>query len=783
MPSPPICAEEQLPSVPAASPPRQYQFAKGLWDRGLYEMAANEFAAFIKQNPAAQYADLARYYKIRSFAKSGKYDKALQKIRGLRKELPDYSYPKRLTLLAGELHLKNKNPQAARQEFAKLTAAPDPAVSETAVYYMAEAYTRQDKRRHATALYSRLAAKQLTENHPYRAYAVYALAAIYREVGQLDKAARQYERLINSEFIPEKLRSESLYEAGLLAASQKKYDKAAKLLSEIHSHYPDSTYARPARLREMRARLRNKEAERVLALAKSWKEIHGKENAAQVNYLQGLALQLLNRHKQAAALFKATVAADNTGQYARPASYQTAYSLLRAEEYRATVNVCGDFLQRYPQAAETTDIHYFAGLAAYNLENNRESVNHLKKALQQGQNDKWQYKTATLQLLADAYRKTGASAEAAEVYDRLASSASGSSQARYKVAAAEIHASVGNFEEAIKRYRAAFDTMPAETDQAQNSALRTAGLYLKINQPQEAERFLKDSIGSALTENNPSLQFMLGMAKYRQGEFAAASDILRDLLASGKTNRELQAKIRYILTVSLLELKQTKKALQAFAPILENANEALPDFEEDIILQLAGLYYEADNYKLTKELCRKLVDSKTPRIAHQASLRMAKVYIAENSLAEARALLEQRKANVQEQKDTDTVNKNSEILSLLGEVYMLQGKRDQAIRAFRKSLGANALTDNYLARSQWGIAKILYTEENYREALRHAMNGFILADDAFYTPRAMWLAVKALIMLDRKSEATVTWKEMQERFPATAARHADSKILLQADER
>ena len=770
-------APGEVVELPTTETPRQYQFAKGLWNRGLYKMAAREFQAFLDSDPKKQYADRANYYYVRSLFRMRQYEEAIKAIDQIRNAQPDYSYKGRLTLMAGEIRLKQDKPAAARREFETLQSHENPTIAEPALYFLAETYVQQNMRPHATAIYTRLASREFAEDRPYRAHAAFALAGIYREIEQLDKAEKQYQRLAQNTSTPPSLRTEALYNYAELVSAQGKYEKAAEAYVEIGAQDTENRIHKRARLGEMRARLKANQSARVIELAQSWKTKYGDSDLGQVNYLHGLALLNTKNYRQAAELFRRILQKYSESPYARPARYQLCHALLQNEQYEAAGESCKDFLKHYPNADQTPDVQYFAALAASAQDKYEMAGIYAQQALESTQNTAWKYKAAARQLLADAYNATGKPLKAAEIFVELTDNTDGKNRISYRLQAADLYVAGKRPNKAAALYKQICEDQAANTDQATYAAMKCARLYLAGNQPEKAARFLDTALKNDRVKNEPRLLFMLGLAQYRTGDFQAAADVLEKILSEDTTPAALRPDARYMLTACLLELGHVEKALQTFAQVIKTDRQSLHKFDDQLLLKLTDLYYERNKYGLTKILCRDLTKSENADIAYDSTLKLGQVYIAENALNQAVTLLQNFQAGKTKNQPPEASATHSELSALLGEAYLLQGRNDQAVRAFRKSLANGDLADSYLARAQWGLAHILASEERYKEALRHAMNGFIMANDKIYTPKAMWLAVKILVELDRSEEAAVTWEEFRRRFPAAAAQHADSDLI------
>lgn len=268
------------PPVDAAA--KKLAAAHGLFQRGLYKLAGQEYADFLKDNPAHAEASTARYALGVCRYRQGQFDAAA----GLLDEvLRDARFTQRDDALAvlGHSHLSGKNYDKALAAFEELTAkhpqskhAEATALNRAQVLYLSNkpkdaadaagvflSRYPQSKER-AVGLYF-LALSQYALNKPadagktladllkshadsrYALDATLLLGQCLEATGEIDAAAEQYRRFIDAAPAPRK--GDGYYSLGVALYKTGRYDEAARELARLGGEdNQSSAYAKPARL-------------------------------------------------------------------------------------------------------------------------------------------------------------------------------------------------------------------------------------------------------------------------------------------------------------------------------------------------------------------------------------------------------------------------------------------------------------------------------------------------------------------------------------------------------
>jgi len=283
---PAVCLAQSTETPPAQAQPvdagtKKLMAANGLYSRGLYKLAADEYSEFLDQYPDHTKATAARYalavcrYRLREF------DKAVEQ---LRRVLQDAKFDQRDEALAvlGHCELSQNHYDPAVTAFDELLAKyPGSKQTELAtlsraqVLYLAGKYADSvnacqgylsrypEGSSRADALYFLGLAQrgmnqndaavgslaQLLQTYPDSVHKIDALLVsgqALEAAGKLDQAVDAYRQMLAA--APDSRKPDALYSLGIALYKAGKYEAAAQELSKLVNGYATSSFAKPARL-------------------------------------------------------------------------------------------------------------------------------------------------------------------------------------------------------------------------------------------------------------------------------------------------------------------------------------------------------------------------------------------------------------------------------------------------------------------------------------------------------------------------------------------------------
>ena len=272
-------AGEERVEVDAAG--KRLLAASGLYRRGRFEAAVEEYGAFLEQYPKHEQAAAARYGKGAAHFQLGQYEQAAAEMRAALADDDFEQRPDALFVLgqalvrAGEVEAAleplgeladghadspraavaatarvqallalGRNQEAANAAGERLEATKDAGADASLLYLAGIAQSRLGQHAAATDSLTRLL--EAAPNAPFLADATLLLGQSLEATGEVDAAGARYEGLV--ERLPEDRRDAARYSLGVLRYKQARYEDAVTQLRAIARETPQSPYRDAAAL-------------------------------------------------------------------------------------------------------------------------------------------------------------------------------------------------------------------------------------------------------------------------------------------------------------------------------------------------------------------------------------------------------------------------------------------------------------------------------------------------------------------------------------------------------
>jgi cellulose synthase operon protein C len=237
-------------SPPAAV--RQFRDCAAFQDRGVYDLAADEWERFLEQFPQDPLAAKAHHYLGMCRLLLKQYDAAAADFKFTietypKSELADASY---LNLGLTQYSLAQAGQAAAYDEaiatFSALVAKfPQSKQVAEALHYLGESLYARGKKEAAARAYTELIVKH--PSSPLRPDALYALGVTRQELGQHAEAGQTFDQF-GKEFPKHPLRAEIVMRRAETSLSQGQFAEAAALYATVPEVFPESKYGPQAML-------------------------------------------------------------------------------------------------------------------------------------------------------------------------------------------------------------------------------------------------------------------------------------------------------------------------------------------------------------------------------------------------------------------------------------------------------------------------------------------------------------------------------------------------------
>jgi len=611
----------------------QLKLIKGLLDREFYGLAEDELQSFLTQDHPASQVRKANLYLIQALKQQGKTQQALKIIRNLRQTVEQSKQLAQLNMTAGEMLYNAGNYNQAGKYFKLLLSHQDSLIREAAMFYLGNCYARENRLNNAQSVYNRLAQKEFDDKHVYRPYAAFELAQLAKKQKNSAKALEYFDKLVQNSGVPDSLKKEALYKAGILSRQQQKRDQAVKYFQKLTDKYPGSTFAKRAVQKLARMYLETDTPRKTLeTLDKFQKTCEPDETDYRLQYLRALALVQTQSFASALTHLNSIIKnAEVTENYRELAAYQKVYCLFKSDAYQEATVAAKSFEDKHPESKYLSNVLYYRGLAAFREGDFSTAIESFSRCLKQIPEPKeWQYYSATLQFLARAHIKEDSLLKAAEIYQKLTGENISGNRTGFLLKAANLLQEADEKDKAIAIYKDVIQLSTTTPEEIKNAVTRLSRIYLENDKFQKAETLIKEHVDK-LGHASSQLALLMGFSQYKQDKHQQALQTLQQLLAEKNLKPRIKAQARYLLGASLLRTDQLDKALDVFGKILEMDVNVRPQLEKPLMLRIATLYYDRNQYSQSRSVLKQILPTDDKEIKHKATLLNAKLLMANNN--------------------------------------------------------------------------------------------------------------------------------------------------------
>jgi TolA-binding protein len=538
--------QEAKPRSDAAT--RQFAAAAALQNREQYDLAADEWAKFLKAHAGDPRADRAHYYLGICRLKNKQYAAAAAAFAEMIS-----AYPKSEQLASGWLHLglaqynlavagqADMYPKAAETFATVLSKFPQSKEVAQAAFYQGESLYAQGKKEEAARLYAEVVEKHSKD--PLVSEALYALGVTQEEIGQAAAAGATYDAYLK-QFANQPHATEVTLRRGETLFAQKQFDAAAKWFAAAAK--PDFKDADVALFRQAAALYElHKYADAAVLYSSLPDKFPQSKHRPAAQLAAGKCDYLAGRFEQARHVLAKSLA--EGGPTAVEAAHWLARSYLKEQKPDEALKVVESALPQAGQSAFSVQLAFDRADALYDLPaRRREAVEAYAEMAQKHPQDS--SAPQALYMAAFASLNVGDAAGALAYCDQfLKQFADRELAADVDYVAAESELQVGRFDEAIRRYD------------------RLLNKYPRRNEA-------------------PSWQVRRGLALFLQKRFADVVTALSPMLPT-LASKSLLAEASYLVGSSQNELRQYDTALKTLTPGL-NA-EPHGRHAADILLAMA----------------------------------------------------------------------------------------------------------------------------------------------------------------------------------------------------
>lgn len=500
---------------------RNYHGGNGLLQRGMFDLAADEYRAFLKAHGEHPKAPMARYGLAVCEFRRGNAEAALEQLQQL-PDADDFAFDAEARLMRGQCLLLMKRPgEAAEALQGVLKHHADHKLAPDAAALLVESLFRA--RDFDEAIRAATSAAEMWPAHPTRERVQFFEAMAFSAIGKHDEAAQSCEAVLRE------------FSAGALAES-------ARLLAAQSFHRCGKLADARRRFEEIVAHGKSEQQSDALMGLAAVLMASGEFDAAGARWDEfiktspnhpSLPMASLQRarvwfergeYDRSAALLKEAAKADQT--LADEADYWLAKCDSRKGEFASAAKRLRAAVKKYPKSRLHAELLYDYGVALYRAADYADAAKVLSRFVKEQPDHAFAAEALHLSAMAlHQQAEYAASADLCE--DFIKRYPKHHLMSEVKILAAENLFLSGEFADAIKRYRTFLEAHPKSPD-ADRASYRLGLAHHRLGKFSEAVPLLEKSLKSKDAASFASAMPALGDACFELGRWQKADAILTD---------------------------------------------------------------------------------------------------------------------------------------------------------------------------------------------------------------------------------------------------------------
>ena len=729
----------------------EFDFANGLFARGMYDLAVDGYKEFLERYPNSRYAELAAYRIGESYFLAQKYNEALNRFSIFLSTYPSSELSQQVVLRRGQIYYLQDKYDEAEKILTPLVQEGRVGTSPAAKYYLAGIFFKKKDLEKSKNILDGIVS--VPGDSEYISYAHLNLGDIYFEKKEYLKAAGEYSKASAAAKDTGTARQADL-RAGNSYAKVQDHIKAAEAYSRVTDPGPQgSEFFDAAAVGLVSSFYKSgKHDQAVVSAENLLPKLSQDEARAQIMYLKGSACLSRGDMEGAEKAYAEVYAKYPDTDAGRKSGLNECWALLELKRY----DECLGNLESYMQKTTSS----------------REEALFLK---------------------AKALDGAGRSEEAAAVYASVAADFKDTSfgkETMYEIG--WLYSRAKNGPKAVESFRKFVEAYPADP-RSPRVLLRSGQENLSIKLYKEAERDYMRFL--ALFKDDPQREnaaYQLGMVYVGMEAYDRAIQAFEDLIKGFPASKARDA-AAYMIGRCYQGKQEWDKAIGEYSTI---ASKPAGEFYPQAVESAGYCYFQKGDHDKAAEwysvLIAKRNDYKLPDSVYKW---LADHYLKIGDMEKSLAALKGYMGTYPQAAN------GAELLYLFGENHRLLGENDKAEEYFRKVIDAGTESSvlersylglgiicsqrgdfekalEYLTRAAQGhkdnitgalarmeIANLRFKIMDYDTAAKDYMMVAILYDDKDLCPKALERAAFAFEKANKKDKAIETIKELIERYP------------------
>lgn len=741
--------------------PERLQLADGLYARGMYGVAAPEYAAYLRDYPTAPQADVVHFRLGECYRHIGSLAAAEREFRAVFKDYPESEFRLRAGFRRADLFMETGQYDAAIDLFTLvLKEKLPPDLAAASLYLQGEAYLKSNKPDEAAAAFEQV--RDRYGDSPYAAYARLSLGAICGERGETEKALALYGEVV-ARGGGDRTTAEALFQTAEAYFRARDFTRSAESYRSLLTRFPGDRRTAEARLqsawaaqnaglfadalRQADEALQAKPAAEAAAAAA--------EQAPEWLYLKANAERHLLRAEQAIQSYSDLIRRYPKNRFADAARYEKSLTLYKSRRFEDAV---AELSGLKPEGELRQDVYWLLAESYAALKRQDDAVQYYRIITREFPSSRVACDAAYR--LGHHLQQRGEFAEAARNYTTVHTRFPSNELAPQALfAAAFCEAKDNRYADAVRDWAAVVTRYP-DSAQVEESIYQQGLGELRLKRDQEALGTLRE-----LLRRFPQSAF-LGPARYWEGMLLSQGGQWEDaeaslrLAAQHAPSEELKRESQFRLALALQKNGKLDEAADLLQTLVKSPIRT--EFSPEMLQWIAEFRLQKKNYREAIEPAQLLTDeSRAPEWRQTGWGLVGRAHLALGATEPA----------------ADAFRKSSAVKAktryaaasalYLGQIEGAAGQWAEAAEFFRKAAGlasGNTQVD-IRAEAYAGLGRAAKAQGDNDNAARYFMGVAVLYDDPQLVPECLYEAAMAFRALGRQEECKTALAELAQRHP------------------
>lgn len=728
----------------------QLDFAHGLFQRGIYDMAIAEYKNMIASFPQSTHLPEAYFGIAESLFSSELYEQAVAEYEHYLQTFPEGTKTAISKLRIGQALFFLEDYDKALQCLTDIKRRDlSRELAQLLYFYIGKVYKAQKDNDNAIKYFTKVSS--ISKKGAYTSAAFFESGEIFSEDADYEEAFSYYVKSYNSA-IADEMRSQALYKQAEMRFSSKDYSAAAEIFEQVTAEYPNCNIVQDALANLFLSLFNLEEHRKVVAVYEdNYKLIAEDQRFFAIYYVVANSYAKLTEYDQSLLLLTKALSLK---------------SLSADQKHKALLSKVNVLMER-GQFTEVLDV---LNTQLKDASSNLDQIAFMKAEAHYELQD-FPAAFACYKQIVDDFPESIFADEA--LY--------GMGYTRY---------SAGKSREAIKLFLQYFQEGKDELKRRQ-ALYRTLAMETELGLTKEAiehcEIFLSTFEDSIFNEN---VMFQLGSLYSKEKNFEQAISVFQQFVCEFENSKKLQ-QAYFLLAYNSQLSNNVEQALEYYRKV--TAGELLyPSLKNIAFIYLQR---EKDDQAAAEALSRIISEFEDNDLRIDVYLWLVRHYLATTKFGDALRIL----ASAREKEGAE--NRKEELAYLQGEVYRSMGNCKKAIREYDIVL-ASTEDDTYSAASHINKGLCLVATEDYKgaeseletaireypedntvtmrarfeladlkkrtgslnEACRFYMLVAILYQDSHYCPEALYRAGEIFEELNKHREARKAYQEIVDQY-------------------